>query len=176
MKALFLFFLLFDLFPISLLRADDSRYIKTKELGNDPLFANQYLVESSISKAQNDSLKEMAAIKNEVKKKRCNVTTTILIAAIPGYAIHGLGHLYVKRYKAALVLLAIEGLAVLYAYGGQTDIALPLAFGSWIYDLIAAPIICSRMNNKKKRSCMLPYLKNNYYGKKELGIRFSYSF
>jgi hypothetical protein len=87
-----------------------------------------------------------------------------LVALVPGSVVHGAGHFYAGKSKAGFLLLGAEiigaGLCYLSALGnlagntkkGSSDgtafIGLTLFVGSWIYDIIEAPLAVHYKNQK----------------------------
>jgi hypothetical protein len=88
----------------------------------------------------------------------------VFYAVIPGILVHGAGHFYAEKPKTGLILFGAEALGLLFlmrgvasefrendsdgsgAFEGITGFTLVL--GSWIYDLIGAPLAIERKNQK----------------------------
>jgi len=88
----------------------------------------------------------------EKKYKRKSPALAFGIAFVPGFFVHGLGHLYVEKYKTFIILLSnqvISASLIFYRsfryYNERNDndiiiflILITVWFGSWIYDIIGA--------------------------------------
>lgn len=124
---------------------------------------------------------QVSVSNNELKEKSFKSPAgTLLIALIPGFFIHGLGHFYIGEKKTGGILLAIEvsGWFVLSSYsiylgvrgffecflGGDPNcleseglqntgtvigtIFVASFLGSWLYDVIAAPMKAMKAKRK----------------------------
>ena len=99
----------------------------------------------------------------DVKQK--NPYLALFIAVVPGSIIHGLGHAYIERSKTFKILFITELVSIPVAYfsavmaygdamseGSQFPLAVPAGmiavvafFGTWIYDIIAAPLLAREL-------------------------------
>lgn len=93
-----------------------------------------------------------------------NPNTALLIAILPGSIVHGAGHFYARRPVTGAALLGIEMVSLVFfvrAIGqGLSDTGSPeqerqdsfigttLFFGSWLYDIIVAPLTIAKENEK----------------------------
>ncbi|MDP3024481.1 MAG: hypothetical protein Q8O10_03000 [candidate division Zixibacteria bacterium] len=97
-----------------------------------------------------------------------NPNTALFYAAVPGFFVHGAGHFYAGKTKTGIALLGVEIISVglLFRYvltdfaasmdggtGGEPEtivgvIGGTLFVGSWIYDIIGAPLTIDRENEK----------------------------
>jgi len=93
-----------------------------------------------------------------------NPNTALLIAILPGSIVHGAGHFYARRPVTGAALLGIEMVSLVFfvrAIGqGLSDtgsreqerqdsfIGTTLFFGSWLYDIIVAPLTIAKENEK----------------------------
>ena len=99
------------------------------------------------------------------KKKTKYVEAAILIAAVPGFFIHGSGHLYVDKPKTFLILFSTEVVIIagVYSYGmrgfngneNESDLAFSLAIvglwlGTWAYDIFGSAMIANDMKRSQK--------------------------
>jgi hypothetical protein len=98
----------------------------------------------------------------------------ILYALVPGFVVHGSGHIYAGEKKTARILLATEmvGFVLMFMAMGDPGYDLDdttsngdrenddgtrdwlagtgafLFLGSWIYDVVGAPFACKRQNER----------------------------
>jgi hypothetical protein len=114
------------------------------------LFAQQ--MEDSIRAKQVDSIK--------LKDPKM----AVFYAIIPGIAFHGSGHFYAGKPKTGLILLGTEAVGFVFfmrgvaagfrengADGGgsfQVITGFTLFLGSWIYDMIGAPLAVQKQNQE----------------------------
>ncbi|MCJ7457572.1 MAG: hypothetical protein MUP17_01100 [candidate division Zixibacteria bacterium] len=93
-----------------------------------------------------------------------NPNTAMVIAILPGSIVHGAGHFYARRPVTGAALLGIEMVSLVFfvrAIGqGLSDTGSPeqerqdsfigttLFFGSWLYDIIVAPLTIAKENEK----------------------------
>jgi hypothetical protein len=102
-----------------------------------------------------------------------NPNTALVIAILPGSIVHGAGHFYARRPVTGAALLGIEAVSFVFfvrAIGqGLSDTGSPeqerqeafigttLFFGSWLYDIIVAPLTIAKENEKilEKRTAKL---------------------
>lgn len=93
-----------------------------------------------------------------------NPNTAIVIAILPGSIVHGAGHFYARRPVTGAALLGIEAVSLVFfvrAIGqGLSDTGSPeqerqevfigttLFFGSWLYDIIFAPLTIAKENER----------------------------
>ena len=96
-----------------------------------------------------------------------NPNTALFWAIVPGSVVHGAGHFYARKAGTGFILLGVEmvglGLTLAGAVSsiGQMDSATKegnpemllsagviLYFGSWLYDIIGAPLTLARENEK----------------------------
>ncbi len=108
------------------------------------------------------------------------------IAAVPGFLIHGLGHIYAGDYKTGGLLFSLEGVGILmimspFLTGGFDYIILVmfggglLFWGTYIWDFTGAPKAAERYNKK--------YFPEDYtifteqrFSKEKVGLTFSINF
>jgi len=102
------------------------------------------------------------------KYKRKNPIIAFGVAFVPGFFIHGLGHLYVEKYKTFIILLSIEAISTgLYFYRSfryyneieKNDneiiiflLLITIWLGSWVYDIIGAAKIAYESSIYQKYS------------------------
>ncbi len=118
---------------------------------------------------------EVFEVKIEDKKEPPNPTITLGISIFPGILIHGSGHFYICEPLTGFILLGIEVvgiplslLAAVSCDGTQESecifgtLGVFMLWGSWLYDVIAAPIKASKMRKeyelKKKEKQLAPGL------------------
>jgi TM2 domain-containing membrane protein YozV len=104
-----------------------------------------------------------------------NPVSAGVVAVFPGILIHGLGHFYLKDYNTGLILLGFETIGVIlgisafgscnewdFYHGGGgankegyicgAEVAAGIFFyGSWLYDVIGAPIKASNMRKEYEK-------------------------
>jgi len=108
-------------------------------------------------------------IQNELRSP----TKAFLIAFLPGSVVHGAGHFYAKKPKTGRILLGVQGAGMLFTFFGWVGAYGPwlveetphaeekikigkvlfysgitLFAGSWIYDMIGAPLQAKAHNKK----------------------------
>ena len=92
-----------------------------------------------------------------------NPNIALLIAIVPGFAVHGAGHFYARRPVTAVVLFGVEIIGSMFVFGSALEgwdtgssehegrdavIGMILFLGSWAYDLIGAPLTISNENER----------------------------
>jgi hypothetical protein len=107
--------------------------------------------------ANNNDFSRASKKPNAIYKK--SATEAFVIASVPGFFIHGLGHYYIGDNKTGGWLLASEGASIILFYSALAGLAahtdcpechktginilgcsgLILFFGSWIIDFVDAP-------------------------------------
>lgn len=134
---------------------------------------------------------------NEQKLKLKNPFLAFGLSIFPGIVIRGLGHLYsgnlftggilMLGMLTSVYLISIEENYIPYEgdnvnakkfkyYDSIYYSARILFFCTWAYDIIGAPIVCIRHNNRlQQKISMSPYIENNLFGQR-IGIRLSYMF
>ena len=129
--------------------------------------------------------------RRSIKKKDPEVA--MLLAIVPGCLFHGAGHLYLGKKQEAAMLFSAEvlGLCTMYASfaGGWSNnhkirerayigmkIGGIIFLGSWVYDIIAAPILCYRMNKRAWKASLHPFIRKNQIGEREMGVQLSCRF
>lgn len=171
--------ILFFLFLIDRIQAKDS-FLSLKNSNQNSFGANglQAIGETNpIFFIQEDNLLGYDSSQKDARlspfdqKRLKSPTKAFIIAAIPGFFVHGLGHFYAKKPKTGKILLGIEGAAVLlttYGWIGAYSFSwfdeeakekrkigkvlfysgITLFAGSWVYDMIAAPSQAKTHNKK----------------------------
>jgi hypothetical protein len=101
-------------------------------------------------------------------RKLKSPTTALVIALVPGSVVHGAGHFYAGKTGTALGLFGAEivGTGLIYAVvigrifegmegsekrGGEDAaliIGLGLFAGSWVYDVVASPLVVKKQNDE----------------------------
>jgi hypothetical protein len=92
----------------------------------------------------------------------------LLVALVPGAAVHGFGHLYAGEPATARLLFVSEvvGYAAMFSAGAQGTAALDrstvraaafgagaaLFVGSWLYDVVEAPAVARERRARGSRS------------------------
>lgn len=123
-----------------------------------------------------------------------NPYVAFFCALVPGAIVRGSGYLYAGHKKTFLPLFTINTVAsvgLLFGLfnsfgdieGGSSNKdegwaagGLMLFFGTWAFDIIGAPIVCTRDNRKKKNALSFqPYFKHNEFGNQS-GMNLSYHF
>lgn len=144
-------------------------------------------VSSTLSYRQDTSIKEIGNLQN-AKWWRYSPGAAFFIALIPGSIIHGSGHFYAESWKTGLILFGISiinitGMA--YSFGPADDDKgskafffsnMGIFFGTWLYDMIVSPYICSQ--KRKKIQKRLSFKPNFSYNKvdKQILIMLCFSF
>ena len=92
-----------------------------------------------------------------------NPNTALFYAAVPGFFLHGMGHFYAKKPITGTILFGVEMLSLVFGfrsairgmaenvdYNEEVDafFSVTLFLGSWIYDMIGAPLSISNKNEK----------------------------
>ena len=93
-----------------------------------------------------------------------NPNTAMVIAILPGSIVHGAGHFYAGRPVTGTALLGIEMVSLVFFFraighglsdNGSSEqemqdsfIGTTLFFGSWLYDIIVAPLTIAKENEK----------------------------
>ena len=133
---------------------------------------------------------ERDSVQHQANPKRKNPDLAFGIAFVPGFVVHGLGHVYVGRYWTAAGIFGLEvlsigaGLNVAIGEVAQSEsgprqdwsgwwlASFALFFGSWAYDFVAAPIETKRINQSNKVSVRInPELRQDLAG---LSVSISY--
>lgn len=156
-------------------------------------FSIGYLISRPLSKKLKvDTLYKAEKIYDKKRLGYKDPYTAFFLALGPGFIVHGIGHHYAGRKKTSNVLfitsvLSLVGMTGLALGGGigvnppESDIVffkecLFIFLGTWIYDMVASPIVCSRDNKKLLQNISLnPYLKNSDLGK-QIGVKLCYRF
>jgi hypothetical protein len=119
---------------------------------------------SLLAQHQEDSI----IVNHEVSRKLKDPGKALLYALVPGLVVHGAGHFYAGDKTAGWVLVGGEilGLCLIaYAVGVRTDykpqgsslndeaetigvFGVGLFVGTWIYDVIGAPLAVQRENRE----------------------------
>jgi len=126
------------------------------------------------------SMRRDSVLFSFIQKELRSPTKAFLIAFLPGSVVHGAGHFYAKKPKTGRILLATEGVGVLFTFYGwaglfalglesldgggwegwekwerKKDIfnvllysGITLFVGSWVYDMIGAPLQAKAHNKK----------------------------
>ncbi len=86
-----------------------------------------------------------------------------VIALIPGFFVHGAGHLYARDYLRGTILLGVQAFSAVWFFkesftgiiegdeeGSATGqaIAVSLYFGSWLYDVFRAGVAAEKYNGR----------------------------
>jgi hypothetical protein len=113
-----------------------------------------------------DTINKKVIERKPVKLK--SPTTALVIALVPGSVVHGAGHFYAGKTGTAFGLFGAEiiGAGLIYAgvlgsifegmegsekRGGEDAaliIGLGLFAGSWVYDVVASPLVVKNQNDK----------------------------
>jgi len=118
-------------------------------------------------------------------------TTALVIALVPGSVVHGAGHFYAGKTGIALGLFGAEivGTGLIYAgvigsifegmegsekRGGEDAaliIGLGLFVGSWVYDVVASPLVVKNQNDKILGKKSLPFELNMELDKRDQQLK-----
>lgn len=119
------------------------------------------------------------------------------LSIVPGILLHGFGHIYAEKTKTFKILLALEGLSLLIIPAGMSlqgitssdpggrefavGLTYILFFGTWIYDVIGAPIQCTKYNSRKieeykNKVSISPFLQNSTNNSVLIGFKIDCSF
>lgn len=123
-----------------------------------------------------------------------NPKIAFFIACVPGFFVHGAGHLYTGHKNVFKIFLIEEifwiGGTLFLAYTApigesssssskESDFPILWMFlylGPWAYDMIVSPIICRRDNEKKIKSLSInPYINKDLFGT-QIGLKICYRF
>ncbi len=126
--------------------------------------------------------------KGDIKKNK-DPMAAFFWALFPGAIVHGLGHHYAGHTNAFVGLLCLEGLAIVGIAASDVDffaidgpsisdeqafiggVGFIVLFGTWIYDIIAAPVLCMRDNQKRNRAISLKPYSRRDGDSRHVGIR-----
>lgn len=111
---------------------------------------------------ETDSAADSISGGDSVVRKAKDPFRAFVYALVPGAVVHGAGHFYAGKTGTGLVLLGSElagatlllvSVGMSWEEGSQTLESFPVAFaggalffGSWIYDMIGAPLAVQREN------------------------------
>lgn len=144
-----------------------------------------YAQESSASDTINKKVNEPKPVKLK------SPTTALVIALVPGSVVHGAGHFYAGKTGTAFGLFGAEiiGAGLIYAgvlgsifegmegsekRGGEDAaliIGLGLFAGSWVYDVIASPLVVKNQNDKILGKRPFPFGLNMELAKRDQQIK-----
>jgi len=167
---------------------------------NRSIIINKTISSQSLSRIycqaifETDKENGLNAIAKPANKKyqKKSPAQAFMIAFIPGFFVHGLGHYYIDEDRTGIKLLVVElvSIAIFYGvavsslasmdspkeekadYGIWMIPALVLFFGSWMYDFTAAPAKAKKMNEEHGLSFYIyPEIKAD-----KVSLNFVYSF
>jgi len=173
----------------------ESRFTKNEILleNNATIIENDYVITIApvlFMNTLSDQHREFERL--DIEKK--NPYLALFIAVVPGSVIHGLGHAYIEDSRTFKILFITELVSIPVAYfsaamaygdamseGNQFPLAEPVGliavvafFGTWIYDIVAAPLKARSLIIKK--SSAFRFSQNINYMRKTVSLNIAYHF